>query len=71
MSKEYGEIKVPKEIIKKIEEHIKNSEFKSVEDYVTYVLEEVIKDEEEPEEVYSEKDEKIVKERLKALGYLG
>lgn len=71
MSKECGEIKIPKEIIKKIEEHIKDTEFKSVEEYVSFVLEEVTKDEEEPEEVYSEKDEKIVKERLKALGYLG
>ena len=70
MSKEYGEIKVPKEIIRKIEERIKDTEFKSVEEYVTFVLEEVIRDEEEPEEVFSEEDEKKVKERLRALGYL-
>ncbi len=30
MSKEYGEIKIPKEIIRKIEERIKGTEFKSV-----------------------------------------
>lgn len=70
MSKEYGEIKVPKEIIQKIKEHIKDTEFKSVDEYVIFVLEEVISDEEEPEEVFSEEDEKKVKERLKALGYL-
>lgn len=70
MSKEYGEIKVAKEIIKKIEERIKDTEFKSVDEYVTFVLEEVIRDEEEPEEVFSEEDEKKVKERLRALGYL-
>ena len=70
MSKEYGEIKVAKEIIKKIEERIIDTEFKSVDEYVTFVLEEVIKDEEEPEEVFSEEDEKKVKERLRALGYL-
>jgi 16S rRNA C1402 N4-methylase RsmH len=70
MSKEYGEIKVSKEIIRKIEERIKDTEFKSVEDYVTFVLEEVIKDEVGSEEVFSEEDEKKVKERLRALGYL-
>ncbi len=70
MSKEFGEIKVPKDIIRKIEERIKDTEFKSVEEYVTFVLEEVIRDEEEPEEVFSEEDEKTVKERLRALGYL-
>jgi Arc/MetJ-type ribon-helix-helix transcriptional regulator len=70
MSKEYGEIKVSKKILKKIEERIKDTEFKSVDEYVTFVLEEVIRDEEEPEEVFSEEDEKKVKERLRALGYL-
>jgi Arc/MetJ-type ribon-helix-helix transcriptional regulator len=70
MSNEYGEIKVSKEILKKIEERIKDTEFKSVDEYVTFVLEEVIRDEEEPEEVFSEEDEKKVKERLRALGYL-
>ena len=70
MSKEYGEIKVSKEILKKIEASIKNTEFKTVDEYVTFVLEEVMKDEEEPEEVFSEEDETKVKERLRALGYL-
>lgn len=72
MSKEYGEIKIPKEIIQKIKERIHGTEFGSVEEYVAFVLEEVIKDDEEnaPEEIFSEEDEKKVKDRLKALGYL-
>jgi Arc/MetJ-type ribon-helix-helix transcriptional regulator len=72
MNKEYGEVKIPREILRKIEERIKETEFESVDAYVTFVLEEVIKevDEEEPDEVLSEEDEKKVKERLKALGYL-
>ncbi len=72
MNKEHGEIKVPKEIIRKIEERIKGTEFKTVDEYVNFVLEEVVKetDEEEPEEVFSEEDEAKVKERLRALGYL-
>jgi len=69
---EYGKIKIPKRLIGKIKAHIKQTEFESVDEYETFVLEEVIKDvsEEEPEEVFSEEDEQKVKERLRALGYL-
>ena len=71
MSEEYGTIKIPKSLLKKIEERIRGTEFKSVEEYTTFVLEEVIKEDvEEAEEVFSEEDEKKVKERLRALGYL-
>ena len=72
MNEEYGEIRIPKRLIEEIEERIKQTEFESVEEYVTFVLEEVVRDveEEEPEEVFSEEDETKVKERLRALGYL-
>lgn len=72
MSEEYGTVKIPKKLLKKIEERIQGTEFKSVEEYTAFVLEEVVKEdgEEEVEEVFSEEDEKKVKERLRALGYL-
>ena len=71
MSVEYGEIKIPTDLIKKIEERVKETEFESVDEYTTFVLEEVVKeDDEEIEEVFSEEDEVKVKERLRALGYL-
>ncbi len=72
MSEEYGAIKIPKKLLKKIEERIQGPEFKSVDEYTTFVLEEVVKEDgdEEVEEVFSEEDEKKVKERLRALGYL-
>ena len=71
MSEEYGTVKISNDILEKIKESIKGTEFKSVEEYITFVLEDVIKDEhEEPEEVFSEEDEKKEKERLRALGYL-
>lgn len=72
MSEEYGTIKVPKGLLEKIEKRIQGTEFKSVDEYTTFVLEEVVKEdgEEEAEEVFSEEDEKKVKERLRALGYL-
>lgn len=72
MNKEYGNVKIPKELINKIDARVKETGFESVDEYVTFVLEEVIKEveEDEPEDVFSEEDEKKVKERLRALGYL-
>lgn len=72
MNEEYGEIRIPRRLIEEIEERIKQTEFGSVEEYATFVLEEVVRDvgEEEIEEVFSEEDEQKVKERLRALGYL-
>lgn len=72
MSEGYSEIKIKKDLIDRIQKHIQGTEFSSVEEYVTFVLEEVIKetDEEEHQDVFSEEDEIKVKERLRALGYL-
>ncbi|WP_456469353.1 CopG family transcriptional regulator [Archaeoglobus sp.] len=65
------EVKIPKEVYEKIEERIRDTEFKSVDEYVTYVLREVLASlEEEEEEVFTEEEEEKVKERLRALGYL-
>ena len=63
-------VSIPEELYKSIEERVKDTEFASVEDYVTFVLEEVIKDDDEEEMVFSEEDEEEVKKRLRALGYL-
>ena len=70
MSKETKSISVPADIYDKIEERVKATEFGSVDDYVLFILVEVLKDEEEEEQAYSEADEAEVKKRLKALGYM-
>ncbi len=72
MSEGYGTIKIPKDLLEKVEKRIQGTEFKSADEYTTFVLEEVVKEDgdEEVEEVFSEEDEKKVKERLRALGYL-
>lgn len=68
MMEEYVEIKIPKSLYDKIVQEVKNSEeFKSVEEFVKFVLESAL---EETEEVYSPEEEEKVKERLRALGYL-
>jgi len=57
------------ELYNRIGERAKATGFDSVDEYVIFVLEEVLKEEGE-EQVISKKDEEEVKKRLKALGYL-
>jgi len=66
-------VEIPDEIYREIERRVQESdEFESVEEYVRFVLEELLKDEDEEEEepVMSEEEEEMVKERLRGLGYL-
>ncbi len=62
-------IKIPKSLYKKIEEKLKDTEFKSVSEYATHLLREALEGMEE-EPVFSKEEEEKVKERLRALGYL-
>ncbi len=65
----FVEVKIPASLYKKIEERIEGTGFSSVSSYVTYVLRELLAEDEE-EEVYTPEEEEKVKERLRALGYL-
>ena len=68
--KKYTTVSIPTPLFKKIEERIKGTGFTSVSGYVTYVLREIIAEDEESEDAFSKEDEERVKERLRALGYL-
>lgn len=69
--KKFTTVSIPTPLFKKIEERIKGTGFTSVSSYVTYVLREVVSEEEEEKgEPFSKEDEERVKERLRALGYL-
>lgn len=70
MEKEFTTISIPTSLYKKIEEKIKNSEITSVSSYITKALRESLSKEEETQQPLSKEDEKKVKERLKALGYI-
>jgi hypothetical protein len=73
MSKDKIAVNISKELYELVKQRVKESggEFKDVEDYVEFVLREVVKDEEEDEEQkYSKEDEEQIKQRLKSLGYL-
>ena len=65
-------VKIPLKLFAKMQSRVKSTEFESVDEYVTYILEEVLKqiDSEEQVAEYTEEDEEKVKERLRALGYL-
>ena len=58
------------ELYNRIEERVKETGFSSVDEYVTFVLEEVLKGEGEEETAFSKEEEEEVKKRLRALGYL-
>jgi len=68
--KKFTTVSIPTPLFKKVEERIKGTGFTSVSSYVAYVLREIIAEEEEEDEPFSEEDKERVKERLRALGYI-
>lgn len=69
--KKYTTISIPTPLAEKIKKRIKGTGFSSLSSYVTYVLREIISGEKEgSEEAFTKEDEKKVRERLRALGYL-
>ncbi len=62
-------ISISEKLYKKIKDRVEGTGFESVEEYVDYVLREIVTEDEEEEE-FSEEDEEKVRERLRALGYM-
>lgn len=70
MNKEKA-VLLPVELYSRIEQRIKSMNFSSVEEYVRFVLEEVLKEEGQQEgKTFSKEEEEEVKKRLRSLGYL-
>ena len=68
---ERKDVPLPAELYDRIEARVKATEFDSVEEYVIFILEEVLREEDEDEgRAFSKEDEEEVKKRLKALGYM-
>lgn len=61
-----AKIEISDKLYKALEKSAKENGFKSVEEYIEFVLKELV---EEGEEISKEEEEQV-KERLKALGYL-
>jgi len=70
MDKEFTPISIPTSLYKKIEESIRGTEISSVGSYIAKVVQEALSKAETEPDVFSKEDEKKVKERLKALGYI-
>ena len=69
--KKFTTVSIPAPLFRKVEERIKGTGFTSVSSYVTYVLREVVAEEdEEAEKPFTKEDEERVKARLRALGYI-
>jgi Arc/MetJ-type ribon-helix-helix transcriptional regulator len=68
--KKLTKVYIPDVIVEKIKKRIEGSSFETISEYISHVLNDVLSKEEDIHDAYSEEDEKIVKERLKALGYL-
>lgn len=71
----YVSIKITKELYDKVESRVKmsNEEFKSVEDYVTFLLTEVVSETDSQTtdaNAYTKEEEEEIKGRLKNLGYI-
>ncbi len=62
----YTSVSIPIPLANKVKKIIKNSGFKSLSDYVTYILREIVAGKKE----FERGELKQLKERLKALGYL-
>lgn len=71
LSKNKVAIYISKDLYDEIKRRVDQSsgEFKTVEEYVEFVLSEIVKEEEEEFE-YSPEEEEKIKERLRGLGYL-
>jgi hypothetical protein len=62
---------IPDELYRLVEERAKSTGFDSVEEYIIFILQEVVNDANENEvSKLGEEDEEEVRKRLKALGYL-
>ena len=61
-------VNVSDDIAKKLQEKIKGSKFKDVDEYVNFVLNKVVTKLEEKN--MTKEDEEKVKQRLRSLGYL-
>lgn len=65
-------VELPSRIISRIEARLPRTEFETSEDYITYVMEEVLYrvEKETEDDDFEPVDEEEVKDRLKSLGYL-
>lgn len=72
MPEEKVPIYISKTLYERIKKEVEESqgEFKNVEEFIEFVLREVLKEEETEEPAYTPEEEEEIKRRLRSLGYL-
>ncbi|MCG2782452.1 MAG: ribbon-helix-helix domain-containing protein [Candidatus Altiarchaeales archaeon] len=72
VNKDFEDVKVPKELVEKMDKHCKDAGFDSVSGYIVYILKQVIAklDNESDTEYNKEEYDKEVERELKNLGYV-
>jgi len=65
------EVKLSKKLIEGVQRQVDESEgeFRTIDEFIEFVLTEILKDE-ESEQVYTPEEEEEIKKRLRALGYI-
>ena len=70
-------IEIPKTLAERIQKRLSKTDFKTIDDYITYVVEQVLVElegnegkEAGQENVFSKEDQESVEQRLRDLGYL-
>jgi Arc/MetJ-type ribon-helix-helix transcriptional regulator len=71
MNEDKVKVHLKKNLYERIKKEVEKSQgaFTSVEEYLEYVIEELLKDN-NINQVYSKEDEEKIKERLRLLGYI-
>ena len=64
------DVSLSAELYSRVEARVTATDFGTVDEYVTFVLEEVLKDERQEAKPGNKEEEEEVKRRLRALGYL-
>lgn len=71
MQEDTREIELPASVHARVEQRLPRTDFESVEEYVAFVMDEVLAEvEASTTEDYDEVDEREIQERLQSLGYL-
>jgi len=68
-------IHLPKELAERIQRRLKESDFKNMDDYIAYVLSQILDEiegtsSEKSKEVFTKKEQGDVEEHLRSLGYM-
>ena len=69
---QYTTVSIPKPLADKLKEHLKGTSFNTLSNYTTYILRMILASAEvrKGERAFSKEDEKDLKKRLKAMGYI-